>query len=240
MFGKNPPRPREHEGPVGQLAVQGEPFFTIQGEGPHAGTPALFIRLWGCHLHCWFCDTDFESSRQVTEVEKLVGIAEGSPAPLVVLTGGEPMRQNITELCLGLLGIGKMVQIETAGSFWIEGTGDHGWLRVVPHPRFSIVVSPKTPKIHPLMSLYADAYKYIISADMTLDEDGLPICNTQIVGGKARPLAKPTESHTEVYLQAMDEYDAAKNTANAARVREIAMRHGYRVSTQLHKLWGMP
>ena len=36
-------------------------FFTLQGEGPYGGMPALFIRLAKCNLQCQFCDTFFDS-----------------------------------------------------------------------------------------------------------------------------------------------------------------------------------
>ena len=37
-----------------------EIFHTIQGEGPFSGRPAVFIRLSGCNLRCWFCDTEWD------------------------------------------------------------------------------------------------------------------------------------------------------------------------------------
>src|SRR5690625_7328820 len=33
-----------------------EDFYTIQGEGFHAGRAAYFIRLAGCDVQCWWCD----------------------------------------------------------------------------------------------------------------------------------------------------------------------------------------
>jgi organic radical activating enzyme len=42
-----------------------------------------------------------------------------------------------------------------------------------------------------------------------------------------------------VFLQPMDEYDDASNKANLQRAMELAQRHGYRVSLQLHKIMGV-
>ena len=41
---------------------------------------------------------------------------------------------------------------------------------------------------------------------------------------------------TPVYVQPMDEYDAAKNAANRKLALELAMEHGYRLSLQTHKI----
>ena len=40
-------------------------FYTIQGEGSFAGTPAIFIRLSDCNLACKFCDTEFLSGSEM-------------------------------------------------------------------------------------------------------------------------------------------------------------------------------
>ena len=75
MFGKNPIRPPE-KGDGSILFVQ-EIFPTLQGEGPLAGVPAVFLRLGGCNLACSFCDTEFESFKEwklediIAEVKKL-------------------------------------------------------------------------------------------------------------------------------------------------------------------------
>ena len=76
-------------------------FHTIQGEGPFAGTPAVFIRLAGCNLKCPGCDTEYTSKRkEMTVAQILDAIYEVSSitTKLVVITGGEPFRQDLTRL----------------------------------------------------------------------------------------------------------------------------------------------
>lgn len=88
-----------------------ETFRTVQGEGFHAGTPAIFIRFAGCnmwsgyegdrmrdaarnHAQCpLWCDTDFVHGEKMTAVELGKYVEAQNPVPLIVLTGGEPMLQ---------------------------------------------------------------------------------------------------------------------------------------------------
>ena len=69
-----------------------EIFHSIQGEGFHAGTAAIFIRGTGCNLACAFCDTDFSPRERLTPLEIADRIAD-YPCRFVVLTGGEPTIQ---------------------------------------------------------------------------------------------------------------------------------------------------
>src|SRR5438045_9130479 len=89
-----------------------EIFYTLQGEGSHAGRAAVFCRFAGCNLWsgreadradatCQFCDTDFVGTdgtlggRYTTAVELADTIAaQGTGAAkdrYVVLTRGEPV-----------------------------------------------------------------------------------------------------------------------------------------------------
>lgn len=238
MFGNNPSRQREHG--VGEvLTVQGVPFLTIQGEGPHAGKPATFIRLWGCHLKCNFCDTDFESDPQLVHVSSLVQACETNNARLVVLTGGEPFRQNIKPLVQALQEKGFRVQIETAGSFWVKGL-----LELDGFAMLDLVVSPKTPTVHPRVREHAAAWKYIIAHDDGHDlEDGLPIVNWQ-GGDVTHRLARPPEylQRSLIYVQPKDHGPEALtlNHWNTQRCIELCYKFGYTLSLQQHKIIGVP
>jgi 7-carboxy-7-deazaguanine synthase len=66
-----------------------EIFYSLQGEGFHTGTPAVFIRFSGCNLHCPFCDTQHENGVMMTDEEILAEVVK-YPAKMVILTGGEP------------------------------------------------------------------------------------------------------------------------------------------------------
>jgi len=72
MLGDNPKRPPTN-GDGTSLLVKNI-FKTLQGEGPHAGVPAVFIRLGGCNLACSFCDTEFEDYQQhaLSEIVKTI------------------------------------------------------------------------------------------------------------------------------------------------------------------------
>ena len=162
MFGQNPIRKIDHTPEDGRLAVQ-EVFYTIQGEGPFSGCPAVFIRLAGCHLACTFCDTEFESgiANRLTpdEVAQMVMLSTigvpGRAQKLVVLTGGEPMRQATGALCALLLQRGvEHIQIETAGNLW-----DDSLLDLINADKVSLVCSPKTPRVHPMMARHCHHFK---------------------------------------------------------------------------------
>lgn len=224
MKGKNPIR-----SPVkgdGQTLEVKHIFPTLQGEGPYTGHPSVFIRLGGCNLACHFCDTSFEDFSKsglpdiVDTVRRMAMNDEGGRIRhLVVITGGEPLRQNIAPLCEALIAEGFKVQIETNGTLWRE----------LPDG-VDIVCSPKNtgqgymPVREDLLPRVG-AFKFIISRDDA---------RYNHVGAVGQD-----RYHTPVYVQPMDEYDVDKNEANRAYAVELAARHGYILSLQTHKILGI-
>ena len=67
-------------------------FYSLQGEGRNTGRAAVFIRFAGCNLRCSFCDTEFESYREMMEAD-ILAVIRDYPSHFVVLTGGEPTLQ---------------------------------------------------------------------------------------------------------------------------------------------------
>jgi organic radical activating enzyme len=249
MFGKNPIRPQSVNAHA--LAVQ-EIFYTIQGEGPFSGCPAVFVRLAGCNLACVYCDTEFETgmdnmmspatvTRQVMEHFQLAAVVmppANGPA-LVVITGGEPLRQNLEVLLFDLEAAGvKHVQIETAGTLWRDSLAhfvDSGFL--------TIVCSPKTPRIRPELMDNCWHYKYVLEDGRVSLTDGLPLGGTQLRNIHildqiiARPPLRPK---VQVWVSPCDAHDEAKTKANVQLAAATAMKYGYRLSLQTHKLLGLP
>jgi 7-carboxy-7-deazaguanine synthase len=110
-----------------------EIFYSIQGEGTWAGTPAVFVRLAGCNLACDFCDTDY-ALKFVASVDDVVAQvrAEGGDCPMVVLTGGEPLAQSVTPALIDALRAdGRRVHIESNGTIFTD-LPDDVWLCVSP------------------------------------------------------------------------------------------------------------
>jgi len=99
-----------------------EIFYTLQGEGAHAGRAAVFCRFAGCNLACEWCDTDFAHGSKFPGPTSLAAaIATHWPHTeprrrFVVLTGGEPLLQVDAALLEALHLYGFKVAIETNGT----------------------------------------------------------------------------------------------------------------------------
>ena len=216
----------------GRLDIK-EVFWTLQGEGPFAGRPAVFIRLAGCNLQCPGCDTDYTTNAETVDTRELIQCAAvvvsqscDLKEPLAVITGGEPFRQDLRLLVRLLRDNGFTVQIETNGTFKCpKEVSDLA----------TIVVSPKTPTIS---IRYPQAFKYVASADDIDPEDGLPRIALQ--HGTKRVARPPVDYRGEIYLQPADEQDPEKNANNQRAVVQACLNYGHRLCLQTHKIVGIP
>lgn len=202
---------------------------TIQGEGPYAGRGAIFIRLAGCNLQCPWCDTEYTSIRKKMNPMDIVTEVARYNGDLVVLTGGEPFRQDINRAVRALLISGQTIQIETNGTLYLDD---------FPYSKVTIVCSPKTATINSRIKI--DAYKYVLDSEYVDPNDGLPTSALGMPTAPARPREVDLVSGVPIYVQPMDTGDPERNADNVRVAVESAMRFGYLFCPQIHKLAGMP
>ena len=131
-------------------------FYSLQGEGRNTGRAAAFVRFAGCNLRCSFCDTEFESYREMTGEEILQAISS-FPSRFVVLTGGEPTLQ-VDELLIDQLHQhGYEVAMESNGT------------RPAPSNLDWLTISPKTqPK-----QLRCNELKLVFTSAEQVDTHGI-------------------------------------------------------------------
>lgn len=102
-----------------------EIFYSIDGEGARTGSPAIFIRLFGCNLDCSYCDSIYACKADADKIgftrksipEILLAVETFTPCKCITLTGGEPLiHEHIGELISELRSAGYWVNIETNGA----------------------------------------------------------------------------------------------------------------------------
>jgi 7-carboxy-7-deazaguanine synthase len=117
-----------------------ELFHSLQGEGPSAGSPAHFLRLQGCGVGCVWCDSKYTwdpRGGRETGIDAIIDelLALGG-APLLVVTGGEPLAHpGVEALLTSALKHWPRLEVETSGLLPPP-------LR---HDRLHYTVSPKLP-----------------------------------------------------------------------------------------------
>lgn len=142
-----------------------ERFHTFQGEGCFMGAPAFFIRLFGCPVHCPWCDSagtwhpehiPKHINRLTPEVLAAEAVASGTN--MVVITGGEPAIHDLGPLCAELHQLGFKVHIETSGAFPVRGRVD--WMTLSPK-RWKLPIKENVER--------ANEFKFIIEEPSDID-----------------------------------------------------------------------
>ena len=137
MFGHNKIEGRkffnDHVESHGHLLVTSV-FTTLQGEGPLAGMPAVFVRLAKCNLACSFCDTYFDHGDWMNAADLLQKICDSCNQTIaalnefpvlkrfaLIITGGEPTLQPaLGSMMLIFSDAFKNIQIESNGLLYSE------------------------------------------------------------------------------------------------------------------------
>ncbi len=196
-----------------------ERFLTWQGEGVHLGRKAAFIRLYGCPVHCPWCDSagtwhqDHVPAHLLKETaEELVSWVVSTGAGICVITGGEPTIYDLDPLVSELTRVGVRSHLETSGGFPITGNLD--WITLSPK-RWQLPLDENLVK--------ADEIKVIV------DQPGAIGYWEDSLRGKVR-----TDS---IWLH--PEWSSRSDPAVIRAINEavLAQRLPYRAGFQLHKLY---
>lgn len=198
----------------GKMLPLMEAFYTIQGEGYHKGTAAYFIRIGGCDVGCHWCDVKESWNADLhppTETEKIVEEAS-KYSDTVVVTGGEPLTWDMTELTKQLKEKDMQVHIETSGAYELSGTWD--W----------ICLSPKKTKL-PKSEVYQKANELKV---IVYNKHDLEFAEEQ---------ASKVNENCILYLQP----EWSKREKVIPLIVDYVMKHPkWKVSLQTHKYLNIP
>jgi 7-carboxy-7-deazaguanine synthase len=144
-----------------------EIFWSFQGEGLRVGVPSIFLRLTGCSVQCPFCDTkdsweiDAGVSLSIEEILPRIEKHRGKyPQSQVVITGGEPLEQDLSGITAALKKKNYFLTIETNGVHFQDLPVD--WW----------TVSPKDVTgyfIHRDLLKKANEIKLVVNKSLTMD-----------------------------------------------------------------------
>jgi 7-carboxy-7-deazaguanine synthase len=208
--------------PVPSILGIKEIFWSFQGEGLRVGFPTIFLRFYGCSLHCPYCDS--KSSWKPGPVRwmslpEILGeveiYREKYPGSQVVLTGGEPLEQDLASLTAALKTKGFFLSLETNGRHFQDLALD--WW----------TVSPKDVSgyfIHEELLKKITEIKLVVNKNLTMET--------------IKRLRGKLPEQVPIFLQPDGfDRDRYKNTFSLFRhCREEKIR-GLRVGVQLHKIY---
>jgi 7-carboxy-7-deazaguanine synthase len=248
-------KPRDYD-QFGDKILVTSIFYTVQGEGPLGGYPAVFIRTAGCNFgnkgqpSCAFCDTNFyfDKGQQYTPAELLENAKSLSPdfPVLLVITGGEPtLQHNLIEFIKLAQPHFTGIQIETNGtqaSFFAELTRTGLCPTVVVSPKASLSAN-RYAALSEVVLDSASCLKFILTADADDPHHTVPDwAFTTGVPVYVSPMAVYKRSYEGEVSSAwdsslVDQEATAKNYAYAA---SYAMKHNCILSIQQHLFTAIP
>jgi organic radical activating enzyme len=136
-----------------------EIFDAPQGEGINLGAYCTFIRFAKCNLACPWCDTNFEKYTELTLEEIMEKVNQDS----VILTGGEPLLQDLLPLLTALKAEGIWIGVETNGTQAAKPYAELlDWIACSPKPGANYDINPDT-------KAYISELKFVVDDVFTLD-----------------------------------------------------------------------
>lgn len=198
-----------------------EIFYSLQGEGAHAGVACVFVRFSGCNLRCAFCDTHHESGIEMTDSE-IIDYINTYPGEWIVLTGGEPSLWIDDAFIQALhIATGKKIAIETNGTRRIPEAID--WVTL--SPKFGMTDRECSKTASRVIVQRADEIKVVDTGQDLEPYFVLP----QI------------RSHTRMFLQPCYVEDKEEFEANTRRtVKRVKDDPRWQLSVQLHRYLNIP
>lgn len=112
-------------------------WITFQGEGVLFGEKTIFVRLAGCSVGCFGCDTSYESDKKETNAleiaQKIKLHSNYHTFKWIWITGGEPTDYDLSELCWHIRNLNreKSIAIATSGIRRVDAVYD--FISVSPH-----------------------------------------------------------------------------------------------------------
>ena len=194
-------------------------FWSFQGEGTRSGVPSIFIRTAGCTMGCSYCDTK-ESwgtgiPMQISKImEMVLQHSNQFPGSQVVITGGEPLEQDLSPLVKALKERDFFIAIETNGK------------------RFSRIpidwwtVSPKDVNgygIHPALVSSICEIKLVVNKNLTLKV----VQNLRSAVPEAPIYLQPDGYNDARYVQTFDLFKLCRKKG----------LHDVRCGIQMHKIY---
>ena len=229
------------------MILVNEIFHSIQGEGPHVGKPAIFLRLAGCNLRCTWCDSKFTWNTPINRVNRtikatndrnkietnneLIKKIKSYPCKHLVITGGEPLIQQ--DKLIPLLEELKdyFIEVETNGSIplritkYIEQINCSPKLSNSGNKEYELMIKPEEKVI----------YKFVINSTESENGDSR---QWEDIKDIKHFIKKNNIPKSSVYLMP-EGTNRTKIIESSKKLIEICKKEGYNFSPRLHvMIWG--
>lgn len=189
-------------------------FETVQGEGVHIGTPMVFVRFAGCPVNCPECDTNYEPTRdRLTALGIVKRVVErASPrTEWVFLTGGEPLMYDLAPIREDLYRLGFKVACVTSGRY-----------SVAPQLFDFLLVS-----CHEIGPNWRQRFGDQVNIVPGLN--GLKLADVEVN-------LSLFDGFPDKFVTPLD----GAPVSEVAACRDFAVKYGWRLGVQAHRVWGLP